>query len=842
MYAVLQGAALFSYPVCVISNKQETMFKVFKSSGIEGNYSVSSYPLFVNNGCWAIYPAKHKTTKKLYSVWQFQKKECESKLITDGIINKNNKAMVMKDIIENIRLFIGNQAKFKHPNFVTVIEPLEDHKNRVLFVTENVINDLNNINKSELDEIMIMKGLLQVCNGIKFLHESVKSVHLNIKPSSVMITENYDWKISGLTFLENITNGVLEKYVDPLSSRMPQFLSIDFRFTCPNLLLNHKVDFIDDLFSICCVIYFLFNDGEHLLNCSASSNTSDYERQVSKLNHVLKNINSGVKHATFQNIPDNFYTTFLDVLRNSQESNTDVIQLKKNYTINDLIESPIFNNELIKTLNVLDDYDSFSTHERINFLKSLKSQIEKFPKPLLLNKFIPILVDSVDVSHYKKSNQPTSEDEELIVEVSENLILLSQSLSQLTFTDKIFPFISTILKKIPFDSFKILLMKSLTIIANGLKSSGDIFQKFSLDLFMKCINENNSMIVQELTLMNVKVILQSQSYSDITTTMLPELCTLYSTTTSLKIKTLAINTFIILVSELETKNIDDFMIVDKVLPLIYKTSSAIFANSKFTTNLITLYNMIFNRLSKSSNKTFNINGNESELYDIVMDLGFNIWKIAKYVSNKQDLNIVYTSWSSIETFLKHDLDSRVTSVTPGGNDDQPTAGVVTLKTINKPVTPIVAQKPIQADYDFDIMEPKQTSSNTFDVLKPKTSSSSSSNLNTNFGVMKPKPIDLLNKPTTTSNLGFGQIQLKQQETHKPAASSTIDWSKANSTIHVMQPTSRKVKAPNFMTSLAPTNSFSKPITKKEDDDDDDDEWGEFGVGTTTTKDWGDSLI
>lgn len=791
------------------------MFKVFKTSGIEGNYSISSYPLFVNNDYWAIYPAKHKTTKKQYSVWQFQKKECESKLTNEGVINKSNKNMVMNDIIENIRLFIGNQAKLKHPNFVTVIEPLEDHKNRVLFVTENVISDLSNMKRAEFDEIMIMKGMLQICNGIKFLHESVKSVHLNINPSNILITENYDWKISGLSFLENISNGIIEKYIDPLDSRMPMFLSVDFRFSSPNLLIKHKVDFIDDLFSLCCLIYFLFNEEGYLISCSPSSSIAEYERQISKLNHTLKNINQNVKHATFRNIPDSFYSTFLEILSNCQESNTDVIQLKKQYTINDLMESPIFNNELIKALNLLDDYSSFSTQEKVNFLKTLKPQINKFPKPLLLNKFIPILVGSVDVNHYKKSNKPSPEEEELIVEVTDNLLLLSQSLSQLTFSDKIFPFISLVHKKTPFDSLKILLMKDLNIIATGLKSSGETFEKFSLDLLSKCINEKNSMIVQELALLNIKIVLEAQPYSVITNTILPEICTLYSTTTSLKIKTLTINTFIIMVSELDTKNVDDFIIVDKILPLIYKTSTAIFANSKFTTNLVTLYNIIFNKLSKSSTKSFSINGTETELYDIVMELGFNIWKIAKYVSNKQDLNIVYSAWAAIEKFLKHDLDSRLTSITP----NRVFSSEVDAKVSNK----LDVNKSDLTGSDFGMIMPKdQTAVKDFKVLTPTAKA----------GYVK--------NSETIPTLGFGQTVSSLQKPTAVTSSSnaTIDWSKATSAINVMQPTARKEENVNLMAPMMPTSSFNKTDKTGYDND----EWGTFTTGNASKVDWGDSLI
>lgn len=830
------------------------MFKVFKTSGIEGNYSISSYPLFVSNNCWAVYPAKHKTTKKTCSVWQFQKKEWENRLSSEGVINKNNKQLVMNDIYDNIKLFIGNQSKFKHPNFVTVIEPLEDHKNRILFVTENVIGDLYSTNKSELDEIMITRGLLQVCNGIKFLHESVRTVDLSIDPSSIMITEDYDWKLCGLAFIENITNGVVEKYIDPIDPRMPTFLSIDFRFTNPNLLLNHKVDYIDDLFSICCLIYFLFNDGQMLIKCAPCSSVADYERNINKLNQILKSLsNSNInhKHALFQKIPDNFYSTFINVLKNCQETNTDVIQLKQNVTIDDIMSSEIFNNKLIQILNSLDEFTTYANDEKIDYLKTLKSQVEKFSKTLLINKFIPLLINCVDITQFKKNKKPDPETEELIVECCENLLILSKSLSQLTFTDKVFPFILAILKKIPFDGFKILLLKNLTTIQNGLNASVDtntnneVFQKFSLDLFEKCIDDQNSMIVQELTLMYVKTVLEFQQYSTITNNILPKLCTLYSTTTSLKVKTLTITTFKIMIADLDKKALDDFLIIDKILPLIYNTSSAIYSNVKFTKNIISLYQTIYNKLSKSTSKSFNINGAEKELYDIIMELGFNIWKISKFITNKEDLNSSYETWGVIESFLKRELDSRVVSRMPSSNS-----------------TPVVYPS------EFSVankIEPKASPMQSILESKSYFSTNPTNTTNARDITKTANAAD-----ATNSKLSFGQTTVPKSmtTTATPASSNTtIDWSRAG-TFGVMQPTNRKsdamksepvkveqklpaFKLPNsnnsgsgisggygMMSVMTPTK-----IGQTAKLDNGDDEWSGFEVGSTTTKNaWENSLI
>lgn len=864
------------------------MFKVFKTSGIEGNYNISTNPLFVNNNCWAIYPAKHKTTKKPYSVWQFQKKDWETRLTNEGLINKNNRKLILTDIYENIRAFIGNQSKLKHPNFLTVIEPLEDHKNRILFVTEYVVSDLYNTDKNELDEIMITKGLLQVSNGLKFLHESVQSVDLNVNPSSILITENYDWKISGLTFLENIANGVIEKYIDPIDSRLPPFLSIDFRFSSPNLILNHKIDYIDDLFSLCCVIYFLFNNGENMIKCAPCSSISDYERQINRLNNILSSINTiqNSKHAFFQTIPDNYYKIFIEILLNSQESNTDVIQLKRTATINDIIESNIFNNELIKILNVIDEFTTLPIPEKISFLKNLKLEINKFPKPLLMNKFIPILIEVVDLNQFKKNSPPpTPETEELIIESCENLIILSEQLSQLTFSDKVFPFILSLLKKLQFDGFKILLLKNLPIIQNCLNasvknnSSNEPFQKFTLDLFNKCITEQSSMAVQELALMNLKTILLFQSYSTITSDILPKICTIYSTTTSLKIKNLTLSSFIVMISEIENNALDDFLVVDKILPLIYNTSATNYANTKFTNNILKLYNCIFDKLSKSTSKSFNSNGTETESYDIMMQIGFNIWKIAKLVTNKQDLSVAYNTWSKVEKYLKKDLDSRIID---NGKDSSATPTATTNNTRYSSPLPgensISKQLPIQPHQPLKTNDYNTTISTERKLFTPPKD---------NFGVMASSRSLNLNKPKQGSNLSFGQTSTSNNngnsyktpvKTSNTNASGGIDWSRAG-TYSVMQPTNtttthKATPINNYANNninwggasslnnnntggsgsgmdtfgvMKPTSKGTKKVVQNNNDDD---SWGDFAVGSTTTTNntnnsndmWGGSLI
>lgn len=663
------------------------MFAVFKSSGIEGSYSVSTNPLFVSNNSWSIYPAKHKTTNKNVSVWQFDKKEFENKLLRSGIINKSTKDLVLNDCYNNLKLYVSSLSKLKHPNVLTIIEPLEEHKSRLLFVSEYVINDLKSCNKSELDEIIISKGLLQISQGLKFLHQSCHIVHLNINPSSIVICENFDWKISSLQFNKNLSennDNPLELFIDPQDSRLPKFLSIDFKFSSPNLLLKHNVDYIDDLFSLACIIFYLFNNGKYLIDCNNSS-LLDYERSFNKIISIVKNSStSRNKHALFEKIPDNYIDTFYLLLSNN-ESNKDVIDLNKQLTIDDFINSKIFNNDLIKILNIIDELPTLSESDKILFLRNLKTKINEFPKPLLLNKFIPIfenlltpyinLNSKSKKSNHKKSSRKsksskanknkniTNETEQLIVYTIENLLLLSNQVSQLTFNEKIYSIINITLNEFPeFISYQNMLIDYLNLIEKKLGASREDlntkhsidFKDFLLFIFESGMESNNNVEninLQEKILDNLDIFIVYQNYSIITQNIFPTISSIFSTTNSLKIKNLTIKSFVKLIEILEY-----FIIIEKLIPLIKNTSNSNFKNSKILINVIDLYDSIFMKLYKSPKDIITTSNNkEISVNETIMEIFFELWKLTSFINNNKDLNYIMNIISKIESNIKEKL-------------------------------------------------------------------------------------------------------------------------------------------------------------------------------------------
>ncbi|CDK28713.1 unnamed protein product [Kuraishia capsulata CBS 1993] len=653
------------------------MFKVFRSSAIESNYAVSTNPLFVSDP-WTIYPAKHKVSKKNCSVFSFNKKNFESLMVRQGVLGKSNKSVFLEDCYKVLENYITNLSRFKHPNILTVLEPLEDHKSRMLFVTEYVTSDLTNFPKQDLDEIIISKGLLQISNGVKFLHQNAHMVHLNIQPSSIFVNESFDWKLSGFNFVKPDT--VSEYYVDKPDSRMPSFLSLNLCFCSPELVMGHTLSYNADLFSLGCLIFYLFNsktdlDTSTLLKYDGTS-LSTYERSVTKMKTAISGQISvpGVQ-TMFRNIPNNYLDMFVRLI-SLYESSQDSIDLGNHLTIDELIESKIFNNDLIKILNVIDEFQTMTITEKIVFFRNLKKSINYFPKALLLNKFLPVLTDVLvpyfpDESRSKKTAavQIGADDETLISLVLDNLLYLSKDLSQLSFNDKVFTNLQKLLK-LDLASCKLSMIDHLRLIQDRLGLStvesgrqSETFAAFLVQLFEQSVvlrpNQQQALLqMQEHALLNLSLFLQFQSYTTITHKLFPLICDIFAKTTSLKVKNLTIKSFILLIgdgskvnSRTDDKFLDNYLIIDKLLPVIQKTSVKNFKNSQILTNMVSLYHHIFLKMS-STMKSMNLDRNGSSILDIIMEqVFFELWKLSKFVHSKRDLDEVLSIIRSVQEFL-----------------------------------------------------------------------------------------------------------------------------------------------------------------------------------------------
>lgn len=118
-------------------------------------------------------------------------------------------------ILESLKRGVVHLTKLRHPQILTVQHPLEESRESLAFATEPVFASLANtlgqtdnmpmpppaeVTEYKFFDVEIKYGLLQVGEGLAFLHSDVKLLHRNVCTESIIINKQGAWKIFGFDF------------------------------------------------------------------------------------------------------------------------------------------------------------------------------------------------------------------------------------------------------------------------------------------------------------------------------------------------------------------------------------------------------------------------------------------------------------------------------------------------------------------------------------------------------------------------------------------------------------------------------------------------------------------
>jgi SCY1-like protein 2 len=181
------------------------------SSTIHNTYEVQPHPKF-RSGPWAVYDAQRRASssprhahQNLVSVFTFDKKSLDQSSSLRGS-SGTNKAK-NEAVVARLKKEVSMLSRLRHPCLLEVVEPIEESRGTLTFVTERVISTLQAVlgrmdggdgytdsgrgggsaAKMELDELEIQSGLSSLTKGLQFLHESAMMVHSNLTPQAVFI-------------------------------------------------------------------------------------------------------------------------------------------------------------------------------------------------------------------------------------------------------------------------------------------------------------------------------------------------------------------------------------------------------------------------------------------------------------------------------------------------------------------------------------------------------------------------------------------------------------------------------------------------------------------------------
>ena len=189
------------------------------TSNISSNYTISPQPSSTS-GAWKVFDAKKKSTGKAVSVFVFDRKSLDPQAGALGSRSSGGSLKKLHDeVVSRVKKESNLLARLRHPSILELAEPIEDTRGGgLMFATEPVTASLAGLlqekddqeraggiagrpsryvveeadgqkrrRELEIDELEIQKGLLQLSQGLEFLHESANLVHGNLNPEAVFI-------------------------------------------------------------------------------------------------------------------------------------------------------------------------------------------------------------------------------------------------------------------------------------------------------------------------------------------------------------------------------------------------------------------------------------------------------------------------------------------------------------------------------------------------------------------------------------------------------------------------------------------------------------------------------
>lgn len=530
----------YSNVECLVSNSK----KIKYDYDIQKENSVQVGP-------WTVYSASKKGTNEEVSVFTFDKKNL-STLLKRGSIDSNLKTNY---VLELLRKDVSSLSRLRHPSLLQVVEPLEESKSSMSFVTRRIQSMLQDFIKSSnggfsnygssangkssgnaLEEVEIQKGLLQIIDGLVFLHGSAKVIHYNIRPSSVVVDAKGDWKLCGFSFSQSVESARYE--FNDYDFGIPSSLQQSMDFLAPEYITHEIAGPESDVFSFGCLIYSIFNKNQSIIN--ANNHLLSYEKEITSLNSPT--------FIESKNLPSENLKSLL--------KETLAVDPKQRASMFELERSPYFTGSAIAALRFLESFPEKLPSEKVSFMESLSKNLTTFPYRIQSQKILPTLLDHLN-------------DQKLVPSLLPCIFEISKGLDSSIFSSKVFTAIFPIIsaansypERVPLCIFQYM---------DCLKSklpSGEFLSKI-VPFIYGCF-ENSSLNVQTTSIQILGTLLDIIDVTTVKSSICPKLYHSFSVTNQLDVKVAILDTFNVFINQ---KFLDSFAIVDKLLPVLEKVKT-----------------------------------------------------------------------------------------------------------------------------------------------------------------------------------------------------------------------------------------------------------------------------
>ncbi|GMT27099.1 hypothetical protein PFISCL1PPCAC_18396, partial [Pristionchus fissidentatus] len=192
------------------------------------------------------------------------------------------------NITDLIRYDLTQLSQLAHPRILQVVHPLEDTKELMAFASEAVRGNLDQLVIEEgVSKLEMKLGVLQIIDGLSYLHNSAKILHGNLTPAAVYVTNARLWKIGSFSFSVGAKDGTREYACFPWTKKLPSGLQPDLDFLAPEYLAPNQqsVTTAADVFSLGVLICWVYAGGKRIID--AKNNLESHAIICGQLDEAL---------------------------------------------------------------------------------------------------------------------------------------------------------------------------------------------------------------------------------------------------------------------------------------------------------------------------------------------------------------------------------------------------------------------------------------------------------------------------------------------------------------------------------------------------------------------------
>lgn len=480
---------------------------------------------FISGGylnLWKIYTGYHKQRKNKVCVFVLEK----SALNAYSSKEQDNILSVIKKEATSL-------VKYKHPNILSVIEPLIEDKYSFGFVTEYFSNSLlawsqgNNLSKIEIKMI-----ITDLCKTLNFLHNDCNEIHLNINPENIFFNKDEcKIKLSGFNFSTE------KNEIKNFHLNNSPFMNPCLSYSSPEMIYENTISYKNDIFSIGVLIYnLLMESSSDLINIL--QNIPENYRKAYNEKEMIQKIEKNKK------LEDEDKQIIKALIEKDPKKRPDTIKL---------LEFEWFTDYKLKSLIFIENLATNDIQQNTQFLKEFPSLLGLFEHKILLNKFLPCLLTNL-------KNEALLN---LILPVIFSICHLN--IKSLNFSQVVWPYLIEIisLKTIPAASLYYLLTKIPYIGANISQSD---FSNHCLDIICKALDCGVAKI-QKAVLNNIVFISQKVEAKIFQEKIYPRLLQIMLSSKDLKLKVQIIFAFSKVISSID-KEVINTSLLDNITKVI----------------------------------------------------------------------------------------------------------------------------------------------------------------------------------------------------------------------------------------------------------------------------------